>query len=203
MKKSELVKIAIAETSVIVRNGLTATLRYLSRLKVQIVEADNPEALRDCLRKHTPDILIVNPSFGGYFDIGKTKNDQNHLRSVKYVALLTSFIDQSLLKNYDASITLFDDIDTLSDKLCNLLNEEEPDENETQDTLSAREKEIITCIAKEMTNKEIADLLCLSIHTVITHRRNIAKKLQIHSPAGLTIYAIANRLIEMKDLKVK
>lgn len=203
MKKSELVKIAIAETSVIVRNGLTATLRYLPRFKVQVVETDNPETLRDCLRKHSPDILIVNPSFGGYFDIGKTKNEQSHFRSVKYVALQTSFIDHSLLKNYDAVITLFDDIDTLSEKIGNLLNEEESDETEMQDTLSTREKEIITCIAKEMTNKEIADLLCLSIHTVITHRRNIAKKLQIHSPAGLTIYAIANHLIEMKDLKVR
>ena len=52
-----------------------------------------------------------------------------------------------------------------------------------------------------MTNKEIADKLCLSIHTVITHRRNISHKLQIHSPAGLTIYAIVNKLIELRDIK--
>ena len=45
-----------------------------------------------------------------------------------------------------------------------------------------------------MTNKQIAERLCLSAHTVITHRRNIAGKLQIHSPAGLTIYAIVNKV---------
>ena len=57
-------------------------------------------------------------------------------------------------------------------------------------------------IAKEITsNKAIADKLYLSIHTVITHRRNIARKLQIHSPAGLTIYAIVNKLVELSDIK--
>ncbi len=70
-----------------------------------------------------------------------------------------------------------------------------------QDILSVREKEIVTCVVKGMTNKEIADALFLSAHTVITHRRNIARKLQIHSPAGLTIYAIINKLIELQDIK--
>ena len=70
-----------------------------------------------------------------------------------------------------------------------------------QEVLSSREKEIVTCVVKGMTNKEIADALFLSTHTVITHRRNIARKLQIHSPAGLTIYAIVNKLVEIQDIK--
>lgn len=67
--------------------------------------------------------------------------------------------------------------------------------------LSVREKEIIVCIAKGLSNKEIADVLNLSVHTVTTHRRNISSKLQIHSPAGLTIYAIVNKLIDLHDIQ--
>ena len=52
-----------------------------------------------------------------------------------------------------------------------------------------------------MTNREIADRLYLSTHTVITHRRNIARKLQVHSASGLTVYAIVNKLIELNDIK--
>jgi regulator of cell morphogenesis and NO signaling len=52
-----------------------------------------------------------------------------------------------------------------------------------------------------MTNKQIADELCLSTHTVITHRRNISAKLQIHSVAGLTIYAIVNKMVELDEVK--
>lgn len=73
--------------------------------------------------------------------------------------------------------------------------------DEEHEPLSAREREIIICVVKGLTNKEIADELCISTHTVITHRRNIAAKLQIHSAAGLTIYAIVNKLVELSEIK--
>ena len=78
------------------------------------------------------------------------------------------------------------------------------DLNEIQDDnniLSNREKEVIYHIAKGLTNKEIAEKLCLSIHTITTHRRNISTKLQIHSAAGLTIYALMNDIIKIQDIK--
>ena len=78
-------------------------------------------------------------------------------------------------------------LDIIAAKLNGLLRgdeEEEEEKDNESDTLSQREKEIVTCVVKGMTNKAIADKLFLSIHTVITHRRNIARKLQIHSPAG-------------------
>lgn len=67
--------------------------------------------------------------------------------------------------------------------------------------LSSREKEIIALVAQGMSNKEIADHLCISINTVTTHRRNLAQKLQIHSPAGLAIYAVLNNLVDINALK--
>lgn len=73
-------------------------------------------------------------------------------------------------------------------------------ENDSANSLGRREKEIITCIAMGMSNKEIAEKLCISVHTVTTHRRNICSKLEIHSPAGLTIYAILNGLVDPKEL---
>ena len=76
-----------------------------------------------------------------------------------------------------------------------------PKEEQKIETLSDREKEIVACIAKGMSYKEIADQLCLSIHTVNTHRRNISNKLEIHSAAGLTIFAIVNKLVKLEDIK--
>lgn len=68
--------------------------------------------------------------------------------------------------------------------------------------LSEREKQIVICVAKGMANKEIAEELCLSVNTVTTHRRNIARKLQIHSSAGITIYAIVNKLVTLDEVNV-
>jgi regulator of cell morphogenesis and NO signaling len=71
-----------------------------------------------------------------------------------------------------------------------------------QEMLSDRERDVIVALVQGMTNKEIADHLNISTNTVITHRRNIARKLQIHSPAGLTIYAIVNNLIDISSVKL-
>lgn len=81
--------------------------------------------------------------------------------------------------------------DGITVKLSNMISR-----NMDNDALSEREKEVIVSLVQGMTNKEIADHLCISVNTVITHRKNIARKLQIHSLAGLTIYAIANGLID-------
>lgn len=75
--------------------------------------------------------------------------------------------------------------------------------NANSESLSEREKEIIVCLVQGMANKEIAEHLFISVNTVMTHRRNIARKLQIHSPAGLTIYAIVNNLIDITQCSIK
>lgn len=74
-------------------------------------------------------------------------------------------------------------------------------EKDKLEVLSDREKDIIICVAKGMNNKEIADYLYLSVHTVTTHRRNISNKLQIHTTAGLIIYAIANKLVNIEEIQ--
>ena len=71
-----------------------------------------------------------------------------------------------------------------------------------QDALSEREKEVIVSLVQGMTNKEIANHLCIAPNTVITHRRNIARKLQIHTPAGLTIYAIVTNLVDISSVEI-
>ncbi len=75
-----------------------------------------------------------------------------------------------------------------------------PAEEETEE-LSDREKDVLIEVVNGLSNKEIADKLCISIHTVISHRKNIARKTHIHSPAGLTIYAIVNHLVDIDALK--
>ena len=75
-------------------------------------------------------------------------------------------------------------------------------QSETESNLSDREKDVVICVAKGLSNKEIADSLCLSVNTITTHRRNIAKKLSIHTSAGITIYAIVNKLVTLEEVNI-
>ena len=70
------------------------------------------------------------------------------------------------------------------------------------DVLTDREKEVIAEVAHGLANKEIADKLNLSFHTITTYRKNISAKLNIHSTAGLVIFAILHHLIEIGDAKL-
>ena len=66
--------------------------------------------------------------------------------------------------------------------------------------LTQREKDVIRQIALGLSNKEMADKLNISIHTVISHRKNITEKLNIKSISGLTVYAIMNNLLDITDI---
>ena len=88
--------------------------------------------------------------------------------------------------------------DEVSAKLTHMISKT----HEGSSALSEREKEVIICLVQGLSNKEIAEQLFISLNTVLTHRRNIARKLQIHSPAGLTIFAIVNNLIDITKVKL-
>lgn len=198
-------KIAIAEHSVIIRYGLEVLLKRIPDYKIQFIEIESHETLYEELKTWKPDILIINPSFPGSFPLQNLK-EMTECQHMKCLALVYSATDAHLLRAFDEQINIYDTLEEVGYKLERMHLKEYPEETDTNEedehqTLSAREKEIVVCVVKGMTNREIAETLFLSTHTVITHRRNIARKLQIHSPSGLTIYAIVNKLVELSDIQ--
>jgi len=197
---NDQLKIAIVEPSVIIRSGISVVLKRIPGYRIQPIEIMSIDSINQYLNIHKPDVLIINPSFWGYFDITKIKNETSNAK-LKCLALVYSAMDVSLLRNYDDTISVYDSVEQLKEKLDKIFDSSTDEMLDEQSALSAREKEIITCVVKGMTNKEIAQDLFLSTHTVISHRRNIARKLEIHSTAGLTVYAIMNKLIEIDEAK--
>lgn len=110
-------------------------------------------------------------------------------------------IDERFYQSYDAVIRINDSESKIEEVLSACLNKDVSKASD-QEELSDREKEILISIVKGMSNKEIAEHHNISIHTVITHRRNIGRKLEIHSVSGLTIYAILNKLVDIKDIQL-
>ena len=92
MNNNISLKIVVAETSVIVRSGLAAVLKRIPNLNAHPIEVSSPEALQNFIHLHTPDIVIVNPTFGGWFDLPSFKTNHNG-NSIKYIALVCSVID--------------------------------------------------------------------------------------------------------------
>ncbi|HLP04725.1 MAG TPA: response regulator transcription factor [Paludibacter sp.] len=193
-------KIMVVEPSVIVRSGMAAVLKRIPGFRIQPIEIQTFDSLSHYLDAHKPDVLIVNPVYWGLLNIEKVKTETGNPGLI-CLALANMAVDPSLLRPFDDTVGIFDSIEQLKNKLEKLIDSQNNEVPEETNTLSQREKEIVTCVVKGLTNKEIADTLFLSTHTVISHRRNIARKLEIHSTAGLTIYAIVNKLVELDELK--
>ncbi len=195
------IKVAIAEPSPIIRLGLEAQIKKLAPYKVQVIHlSDNKqqEWYEDSSLALTVDIFLLNPLLCG---LKPQKAFANRHDKSRFVAISYGTTNEGLLSEYDGILNInytTKQITELFDKLIG--NKEQQALPLESQALTPREREIVVCVVKGMTNKAIAQALFLSTHTVITHRRNITKKLQIHSTSGLTIYAIMNKLVELDEL---
>lgn len=192
-------KIVIAEPSPIVAAGL---LRFFDDLnQIQVVSVvDNIDDLNDKMIVHNPDMLIVNPIMLGYTNNNAFKQINHISPDCICIALVTTYVDKSLLRYFKEIIELSDNKQKVNNKIFNLLNNDDAaSQNESVD-LSNRETDVLICVAKGMTNKDISDMLNISVHTVITHRKNIVKKTGIKSVSGLTVYALLNNLVEESEI---
>ena len=77
------IKIAVAESSVIIRSGLATVLKRLPNLNVHPIEISSPESLQNYIRLNAPNILIINPNFGGWFDIAAFKAENARAETKK------------------------------------------------------------------------------------------------------------------------
>lgn len=194
---AQRIHIIIAEPSVIIRSGMVAILRRFKTVDIDIAEITDIGSLETQICRLNPDILIINPAHLGFFSLQQIKSSTG-CSTLKTIALQHNLSDNATLKYYDQTISIYDSASTINDKLLVLIQSKTNINDRLE--LSAREQEVVICIAKGYSTKQMAEQLCLSTHTIMAHRRNITNKLQIHSPAGLTIYAIVNKLIDITDV---
>ena len=123
------------------------------------------------------------------------------LPKMKVVALTSVYFENQLLKQYDGVIEINDSLQRIKSTLNQVVKTARKSMDDNESTmLSDREKAVLVCLSQGKKNNEIAEALNISVHTVITHRKNIIKKTGIKSVAALTVYAILNNLIEEKDI---
>jgi len=197
---SQRTHLIVAERSDIIRNGLLNILKKFTTKELDFAEISDDNNILEQIDRYKPDILIINTSYLDRSSLRKIKTN-THLDGIKVIALQCNLVDKKDTEEYDDIIYVCDSASSIKEKIKNIIKSEDlkSDKKTKKQELSKREKEIVICVAKGMTNKEIADKLYLSLHTITTHRRNISAKLQIHSSAGLTIYAIVNNLIDIEN----
>jgi len=186
-------RILIVETSEIIVTGLKS---FLSNVEVVAVDLF---AIPDFYGKCS--VILINPSVPSVSDdfIKHLRQDSNK-HNFKIIAIVYSYFDAQFLSLFDDVIYINDNSDNIKEKLQRQIEHINVVHEETA-TLSQREIDVIRLVAIGRSNKDIAEELFISVHTVISHRKNITAKLGIKSASGLTIYAVINKLISPNDFE--
>ena len=198
MSENKRYNILLIEPSEIVAAGISAIINSRNEFKlINTLPNIGYYTNRNC----SFDIIIINPAVIDYnerFDIRSILDTEESETVV--VALTYTSHDENVLRQYDDCIGIYDSAERIFQKLHNAIKASKENKSELYE-LSTRERDILIAVAKGKTNKEIADEFNISIYTVISHRRNISRKLGINSISGLTVYAIMNKLIYISSIQ--
>jgi DNA-binding NarL/FixJ family response regulator len=211
-------KIVIAEDHTILREGLRALLSSQEDLEVVGEAGDGREAIRQ-VEKLTPDLILMDLSMPKMNGIEAIREIRRRVPETRILALTVHKAEEFILEVLQSGADGYIPKDASSNELVmaiksillgkrylspsvsnfvieGYLESKRTSEPTTPwDKLTKREREILKLIAEGHKNKEIADYLCISVKTVEKHRANLMKKLDLHSAAALTAYAMERGLV--------
>jgi len=193
-----LINIAILEPSQIITEGLSNILLKTGTYS-KIFKIDSLNEFNTKLFGSQIDIAIINPN-----QIQNKLKEfsllKKSLPNTLWTGLVYTFFDQTLLAQFDKIINITDSPESIGELIHKIKNADYHSVTGNEiEQLSEREIEVLKLLIKGLSNKEIGDKLNISIHTVISHRKNISQKTGIKSQAGLTIYAISNKIVQIED----
>lgn len=183
----------IVEPSDIIRTGLQSILDEDGSFQF-LAPLHDATILEERIKTMQPDLLIVNPTVM----IPPVSLQMASLLQAKsniaIVALVYQYVEPELLHRFHAVI----DIREKRSQIATILKDEVRRVKDIDDEnyeLSEREREVLILVAQGLSSKEIADKLNISIHTVNSHRKNITRKTDIKSVAGLAVFATLHNMV--------
>lgn len=195
------INIIIVETSVIICQGISSILTNTG-LSFRLILAENLRELEQANLRTAPDIVLINPALIQN-QLKEFHSLKKELYNTHWIGIVYTYFDQHLLSRLDEIIYINDTPAKIITSIQKLLL---PEQNlarqaQKQETLSERETDVLKLLVAGNANKEIADKLNISTHTVISHRKNISQKTGIKSVSGLTIYAVVKDIISINDYR--
>lgn len=192
--------IAIAGPAHVIRHGLTSIVReFLPWLR--ILYFNDMQSLLNSFNHQDISVVIIDASIidGSQKNIILLKKEHSN---TALIAFQYQFLSNSILSQFDDIITIDQQDSEIASTIKKAISKfNDPADESKTENLSDRETDVLKLLVTGLSGKEIADKLNISVNTVISHRKNISQKTGIKSLAGLTIYAVANKVISMGSLQ--
>ena len=214
------IRLLLADDHVVLRAGLKALFNAQPDIEVVAEAADGEEAVRKS-REVAPDIVLMDITMPGLSGLEATRQIKSQNPEIKVLALTVhedeSYLHQMLhagasgyvpKKAADTELMAairatyrgehFIHSSMTAGLVAELRGKEpaSPSESQDDDRLSQREREVLRLLAMGYTNRQIADMLYLSVKTVETHKARLKEKLGLQGRADLVRYAIQRGLLD-------
>ncbi|HXB42128.1 MAG TPA: response regulator transcription factor [Bacteroidia bacterium] len=212
-------KLLVADSSVLMREGLKSLIKAIP--SCEVIEVTESKMLSGLIKENRPEVLVIDPVS---FEISHTNiaSLKKEFKNLQILAITNPLSKEEISSYLNSGVTGFLLKDCDKNEICEAIESTRKGDrflcgkiadiliNNTQVKITAvsskklscegfvvseREIEIIKLIALGLSNKQIADKLCLSLHTINTHRKNILQKLKVNNTAGVVMFAVKNNLL--------
>lgn len=197
--ENKIINIAIIEPSALIYEGLASLIIKNSR-NCRIYKIEDLDEINHTIKSKCYKLILINPN--------QVQNRLNSFRSLKlenphtkWIGIISSLFESNILDLFEALIGINDSAEIILKTINELSSATNTKSESSQESLTDRELDVLVLLVNGKSNKEIAEILSISIHTVNSHRKNITSKTGIKSQSGLTIYAISRKLISIDNIK--
>ena len=197
---SKTKKVIVVSNAFLISAGVENMVLELRGMLVDHVYNGSEKKLCDKILARKPEFVIIDPeSLPGI--LIPLMRELNEEKDIKIIGLISSTTNNNIISRFKFSLNIHDNKFNLIERLQKIIGKEEKGKPDNEQTISKRETEILRQLALGLTNQEIADKLFLSVHTVMTHRKKITRKLGIKTVSGLTVYALMNKLVDIREVE--
>jgi len=197
---SKTKKVIVISNAFLLSVGIENLVLELSGMLVDHVYSGNEKRLFDKIISKKPEFVIIDPESinDGLIKLVQKLNSE---KSIRIIGLIFPTSNQNIISLFRYTLNIQESKYELIEVLKKIIGKEDKEIEQNEQLLSKRETEILSNLALGLTNQEIANKLFLSIHTVMTHRKKITGKLGIKTVSGLTVYALINKLIDIREIE--
>jgi|AntAceMinimDraft_2_1070361.scaffolds.fasta_scaffold00350_16 DNA-binding NarL/FixJ family response regulator len=197
---SKTKKVVVISNAFLLTAGVENLVLELSGMLVDHVYSGSQRNLCEKIISRKPEFVIIDPESLNEKLI-RLLRELNDEKDIKVIGIISSTSNQNIISKFSYTLNIQDNKYQLVEALQKIVGKRNKEEPGNEHLLSKRETEILQQLAMGLTNQEIADKLFLSVHTVMTHRKKITRKLGIKTVSGLTVFALMNKLVDIREVE--
>ncbi|RLD54815.1 MAG: hypothetical protein DRJ01_17520 [Bacteroidetes bacterium] len=197
---SKTKKVIVISNAFLLTAGIESLVLELSGMLVDHVYNGSERNLCEKIISGKPEFIIIDPNSVNEKLIPLLR-ELNNEKDIKIIGVISSFSNQNIISKFSYTLNSQNNKYQLVEAFSKIVGKRNLVDMGNEQLLSKRENEILRQLALGLTNQEIADKLFLSVHTVMTHRKKITRKLGIKTVSGLTVFALMNKLVDIREVE--